>query len=276
MSEHHLARPAKVAVHPAGVVVADSYNDRVLVVALDGQLLAEHGELRTPTGVATAADGSLLVCEEEAEQVVRIPPGSGTRLTFLGGLFLPADVAVASDGTAYVAEAGRHRIWRVMPDGSISVLAGTGEQGLEDAYGPASRFDEPTGLAAGPLGLFVVDAGSSALRVVDATHRVATLIGRGKSRWEGEEPFTGLQHPKGVACAPDGSSVYVADTSNSSLRLWSGVDGHLRRLPVEGLHQPSGLDVLADGRLVVADTGNDRVVLVDLAAETVEPLMIRS
>jgi len=84
-----------------------------------------------------------------------------------------------------------------------------------------------------------------------------------------------MQHPEGVACAPDGSSIYVADTFNSTLRLWSGVDGELRTLPVGGLCEPSGLDVLADGRLLVADTGNHRIVIVDLADDTVTPLGIR-
>ena len=68
--------------------------------------------------------------------------------------------------------------------------------------------------------------------------------------------------------------MYVADTYNSSLRLWSGVDGELRTAPVPGLLEPGGLDVLADGRLAVADTGHHRVVLVDLAAGTVVPLAI--
>ena len=270
-----LAWPAKVAVHPVGVVVADTGNDRVLVVGLDGEILAEHGDLRRPGGVRALADGSLMVCEQHADRVVRIPPKDGPRQRVLEGVASPADVAVASDGTIFVAEAGRHRIWRVRQDGSTAVEAGTGQEGLEDGYGPAALFAQPSGLATGPLGLFVVDAESSALRVIDAGNRVATLLGRGTATWGNVDgPFgpARLQHPEGIACAPDGSSIYVADTLNSSLRLWSGVDGELRTVPTAGLLEPGGLDVLPDGRLVVADTGNHRVVLVDLAAGTVEPL----
>ncbi len=176
-----------------------------------------------------------------------------------------------------MAEAGRHRIWRVAVDGSVAVLAGTGQEGLEDGYGPVALFAQPSGLAVGPQGLFVVDAESSALRVVDAQNRVATLLGRGTATWgraDGPIARGRLQHPEGVACAPDGYSIYVADTFNSSLRLWSGVDGELRTAPVRGLLEPGGLDVLPDGRLVVADTGHHRIVLVDLAAGTVEPLAV--
>src|SRR5919109_4710953 len=71
-----------------------------------------------------------------------------------------------------------------------------------------------------------------------------------------------LQHPLGVASrAEAGTPLYVADTFNSLLRVWRGT--HLWTVPVEGFDEPGGLDVLPDGRLVVADTNNHRVVLVD-------------
>ncbi len=53
----------------------------------------------------------------------------------------------------------------------------------------------------------------------------------------------------------------MADTYNDRLRVWRGE--HLWTVPVEGFCEPGGLDVLPDGRVVVADTGNHRVVLVD-------------
>jgi sugar lactone lactonase YvrE/thiol-disulfide isomerase/thioredoxin len=270
-----LSWPAKVAVHPEGVVVADSGHDRVLVVGLDGGIVAEHGDLRAPHGVRAAPDGSLLVCERDADRVVRIAK-TGGRHPVLENVASPWDVALAPDGDVFVAESGRHRIWRVA-GGEATVLAGTGEEGLEDGFGPVALFAQPSGLAIGAQGLFVVDAESSALRVVDARNRVATLIGRGTATWgdaDGPADTARLQHPEGVACAPDGYSVYVADTFNSSLRLWSGVDGELRTAPVEGLLEPGGVDVLADGRLVVADTGHHRVVVVDLAAGSVVPLAV--
>ena len=273
-----LSWPAKVAVHPEGVVVADTGNGRVLVAGLDGRLVAEHGGLLAPSGVRVAPDGSLLVCERGADRVVRFPAGGGGPQVVLGGVASPWDVACDADGAVLVAEAGRHRIWRVDPTGAAGVLAGTGEEGLEDGYGPQALFAQPSGLAVGAQGLFVVDAESSSLRVVDAQNRVATLIGRGTATWgaaDGPARKARLQHPEGVAAAPDGYSIYVADTFNSSLRLWSGVDGELRTAPISGLLEPGGLDVLPDGRLVVADTGHHRVVVVDLAAGSVVPLAVR-
>lgn len=52
--------------------------------------------------------------------------------------------------------------------------------------------------------------------------------------------------------------------------MWRGT--HLWTVPVEGFDEPGGLDVLPDGRLVVADTNNHRVVLVDPDAATAEAI----
>lgn len=272
-----LAWPAKVANHPAGLVVADTGHNRVLVVTLAGQIVAEHRGLAAPHGVRVEADGSVLVCERDADRVVRIAPDQDRRQIVLDRVASPWDVAVGPEGEVFVAEAGRHRIWRVTPNGTAAVLAGTGEEGLEDGFGPAALFAQPSGLAVGPQGLFVVDAEASALRVIDAQNRVATLIGKGTATWgdaDGTAAVARLQHPEGVAAAPDGYSVYVADTFNSSIRLWSGVDGEVRTAPIDGLLEPGGLDVFPDGRLLIADTGHHRIVLVDLAAGTVEALKI--
>ncbi|MDP9387512.1 MAG: hypothetical protein M3Q48_06175, partial [Actinomycetota bacterium] len=81
-----------------------------------------------------------------------------------------------------------------------------------------------------------------------------------------------LQWPLGVAADPAGGPVYVADTYNSSIRVWE--DGRLRTLPVAGLDQPGGLDVLPDGRLVVADTANHRVVVVDPRSGAVDEVVM--
>ena len=97
-----------------------------------------------------------------------------------------------------------------------------------------------------------------------------TLVGQGLFEWgtaDGDRDRARLQHPLGVAALADGA-IAVADTFNSLLRIWE--QGSLRTLRLsEPVDEPGGLDVLPDGRLVVADTNHHRVITVDIATGAV-------
>jgi hypothetical protein len=128
-----------------------------------------------------------------------------------------------------------------------------------------------------------VDAEASALRVLRDDGTVVTLVGQGLFDWgasDGGPTSAALQHPLGLA-SPAGplDSLYIADTFNSLLRRWTGTAleanaGSLQTLPVDGLDEPGGLDVLDDGRLVVADTNHHRIVLVDPATGATTPIVL--
>jgi DNA-binding beta-propeller fold protein YncE len=175
-----------------------------------------------------------------------------------------------------VAEAGRHRLWRVGPGGFRELAAGTGEESLEDGRASEALLAQPSGLAVTNSGVLFVDAESSALRVLTDDARVVTLVGHGLFEWgraDGPTKVARLQHPLGVAAVPASDVIYVADTFNSMLRVWEGKHEMLRALPVDGLDEPGGLDVLPDGRLVVADTNHHRVVIVNPQSGAVMPLL---
>jgi hypothetical protein len=144
------------------------------------------------------------------------------------------------------------------------VLAGTSGENLVDGPALESLLAQPSGLSVSPDGqtLYFADSEVSALRQLrDGV--VTTLVGKGLFEWgtdDGDDETARLQHPLGVAAAPDGS-VYVADTFNSLLRVWK--DGRLSTMPVSGLNEPGGLCLLPDERLAVADTNNHRILFVD-------------
>lgn len=267
-----LSFPGKVACAATGAprfAVADTGHDRVLVCAPDGEVLAEHDGLYAPQGVRW--DGAdLLVCETGAHRVWRLAAAGGGRALVAQGLRSPWDVVVWH-GHLVVAEAGRHRLWIVDPSGERQVLAGMGPEELRDGPALDALLAQPSGLAVTADGeLAWVDAESSALRVLDRPGgTVRTLVGCDLFAWgaaDGPGERARMQHPLGVAAAPDGA-LYVADTFNGLLRVWRG--SHLWTVPVEGFAEPGGVDLEPGaGTLLVADTSGHRIVRVDPLAGT--------
>jgi DNA-binding beta-propeller fold protein YncE len=265
-----LSFPGKVAVDPAGrrLAVADTGNGRVVVCDLDGRVEQVYPLLTRPQGVRF--DGErLVVCDTGADRVVAIDRASGQQSVLADGLASPWDVTVLADRSLLVAEAGRHRLWRIPAGGGAPVVvAGTGQEAMVDGGGAMLAQPSGVGAVAGGGAVFV-DAESSSLRVLAPDGAVTTLVGQGLWDWgasDGGPEAAALQHPLGVAVGT--GSVFVADTYNHAVREWRGSAwspeaGELRTLPVSGLGEPGGIDVLPDGRLVVADTNHHRVVVID-------------
>ena len=252
-----LAFPTKVAVDAAGrrMAVADTGNDRVVVADLQGRVEAIYPLLTKPHGVAFDGD-RVLVCDTGADRVVAIDRRTAQQRELNDQLASPWDVTVLADGSVVVAEAGRHRLWKLPAE-----LIGGGE-------------GQPSGVAALADGrVAFVEADASALRISGPGSDVTTLVGQGPWDWgasDGTIDTAALQYPLGVAT--DGTSIYVADTGNNLIRVWDGTT--LRTLPVAGLDEPAGLAVLPDGRLLVADTNNHRVVVVSPDAADAETLVL--
>jgi DNA-binding beta-propeller fold protein YncE len=265
-----LAFPGKVAVSADGmrVAIADTAHDQVLVCTTDGLVLEAHTGFIQPQGVRFDGD-AVMVCDAGANRVVRTDG-----VVLADGMSSPWDVVVDGDGSLVIAEAGRHRLARVRAgEQRVLLAAGTGEEGMEDDDATKALLAQPSGVTRTPEGIIFVDAEASALRVLTRAGKVVTLVGQGLFDWGAEDggpDDARLQHPLGVAASADGRHVYVADTFNSLLRAWDGET--LRTLAVDGLSEPGGLDVLADGRLVVADTNKHRILVVDPLTGASEPL----
>jgi thiol-disulfide isomerase/thioredoxin len=268
-----LAFPGKVVIEDGAtraprIAIADTGHDRVLICSLGGEVELELDGLYQPQGVRFDGVGdtaSLLVCEAGADRVWRIPlDGRGPRELITDQLKSPWDVIVWQ-GHLVIAEAARHRLWAVDRAGELQVVAGTGAEGLVDGAGLEALLAQPSALALTADGdLAFLDAEASALRIVRAgTFAVQTLAGAGLFAWgddDGDGRRARLQHPLGLTLGR-GGELYIADTFNNLVRVWRGA--HLWTVPVEGFSEPGAIAALPDGRLLVADTGNHRVVRVD-------------
>lgn len=144
----------------------------------------------------------------------------------------------------------------------VSVLAGPG-------------LDEPFGVAvtAGDA-ILVSDGAAHRLRSVGSDGRVTTLAGSTRGFLDGPADRARFATPSAIAVAGDGT-VYVADTGNHAIRRVTpdGVVTTLAGTGAPGLADgdgaqarfdgPVGIAVDATGRVVVADTYNDRIRVID-------------
>lgn len=129
---------------------------------------------------------------------------------------------ITTDGTnLYVADTVNHTIRQiVIATGVVSTLAGTAglPPGSVDGTGSAARFSFPVGITIDGTNLYVTDSGNHAIRkIVIATGVVSTLAGAGTA---GSANGTGIaasfNTPRDITT--DGTSLYVADTSNNTIR----------------------------------------------------------
>ncbi len=173
-------------------------------------------------------------------------------------------------GAVAVAMAGIHQIWSFDPVApSLSVRAGTTQEGLLDGEIGDAWFAQPSGLATDGDALWLVDSETSSLRRI-RNGVVHTEIGTGLFDFgfvDGAAADAMLQHPLGVLVLPNGS-VLVADTYNGAVRRF---DPNARTVSTlaKDFTEPSGL--LLDGEtLIVVESGAHRLTRIPLAQEVLQ------
>jgi DNA-binding beta-propeller fold protein YncE len=87
-----------------------------------------------------------------------------------GSLSFPAGLAVTDDGTLYVADLYTHRVFKLESDGTLDILAGTGEEGLSGDGGPATaallRYPNDVRVDSNG-GVYILDSRNMRVRYVD-------------------------------------------------------------------------------------------------------------
>jgi hypothetical protein len=131
----------------------------------------------------------------------------------------PCGIAFAPDGALIVADTGNGRIRRVEVSGSVSTVALTGAGFIfEFSIQPLSVAVDKDGR------IYVADARNSALRVCASapTPQRWTLAGVGGAGFQdGALETARLNHPSGIALAPDGTVLFT-DTGNRTVRAIVG------------------------------------------------------
>lgn len=233
------------------VVIADTANH-----ALRGMRLSDHA-------VTTIAGTGEQWMQGDATT------GAATQIR----LSTPWDVTFA-DGLVFIAMAGDHRIWTFDPvAATVDVYAGTTNEGLVDGALTQAWFAQPSALVSSGDNLWVVDAETSALRVITRGSEpveVRTVIGSGLFDFghvDGVASQALLQHPLGAELLPDGS-VIIADAYNGALRRFDPARAEVTTI-ARNLEEPSDVVALPDeAAVLVVESSAGRLARVALDRST--------
>lgn len=267
---------------------------------------ATEAQLRLPHDAAFDAAGNLYIADANNNLIRRIDTDgiittvAGTGVRGYNGDDIPAvsaelrnpkSVLVLGDDL-YIADSLSQRIRRIdLTTGLISTIAGNGEKGFGGDGGPAldAMFDTPQRIAADDAGnLYVADTKNNRIRMIDmTTMTISTILGTGEPTYTGDRGpavEATVSVPRGVTV--DRNWLYVADSGNHVIRRVNLNIGVVRTVAGTGeqglagdggragdaqLAGPRGLSVDAAGRLVIADTKNNAVRLIETAPPPTAP-----
>src|SRR5579884_528379 len=240
--------------------------------------------------------GNLYVADQGNDRIRRISP-DGTITTIAGNgqtgfsgngvpatqaeLNSPISVVLDQKGNLYIADQNNHRVRKVAPDGTITTIAGTGNDDLSGNGAPAlqAELNSPGGLAVDAAGnLYISDTYNSQVRRVTREGVITAFAGKGGepaySGDGGPATLAGLAFPAGLAFDRAGN-LYIADQQNNCIRRVAP-DGIITTVVGDGtgdygfrgdggpakqalLNYPSDVAFDAEGNLYIADEDNNRI-----------------
>lgn len=231
-----------------------------------------------PFGIALDSKGNLYVADAGHNNRIRRIAPDGMVMTIAGGeegfqdgqgasarFNTPSALAVDAEDNLYVADTGNNAIRKVAPDGTVTTIAGGGQQGLEDGEARSARFNAPVGVAVDKEGnVYVADTYNDRIRKVTKEGQVVTIAGGAQSPGylDGPALSASFDTPCGLIATPAGE-LYIADTGNNAVRKLTK-EGQVTTITSAApladnqslLFSPVGLALTHDGVLYV--TGNDR------------------
>lgn len=253
--------PRSLYADAADTVYALDDAGRVLIYASDGKVLntwhmPEHANGR-PEGIVKLLDGRIAVADTHYHRIVFFHPDGqvesmlGQKGTGEGQFVYPVAIAQDPSGFVYVGEYGdRQRIQKF--DSSGRFVKQFGEHGT----GPG-QFQRPSGLVWSDGTVFVVDAFNNRIQAFRDDGQFLRVIELSQGAAQLEFPYDIRSSAEGLLYVVENKAARVTVLTQDGEVL--GRYGRPGRSE-GGFFNPWSLTVLSDGRILVADTGNHRIV----------------
>lgn len=176
LEKSYFKTPWAIAPFLDGWAVSDADNGAVRLIRAgkietlnattgEGQTAGGQGTVfQRPTGLAADRAGNLYVSDTLANTVYCISP-QGKMTTAVTGVEEPMGLCWR-DGVLYIAESGANRIVQ-LKGSTLSVVAGSGTDGLTDGAAGEAAFSGPQGVTAAENGtIYVSDTNNGAIRQI--------------------------------------------------------------------------------------------------------------
>jgi len=274
--------PRDIAAAPDGTFyVADSRNNRILHFDQDGSILHSWGEFgasdyaaniiapsgafNEPWGVAVGPDGSVYVADTWNNRIQKFS-AEGKFITMWGEFGVaesnthfwgPRGVAVDDEGHVFVTDTGNKRV--VIFDSNGNDLASFGGAGMG-----IGEFDEPVGIEVDDQGrVYIADTWNMRIQVMlpeGDSLTYPTHISWDVAGWYGDsldnKPFLAIDDQYNIYVAdPLMGRVLIFDMEGNFLRAFGAYGSGLSEIGIVG-----GIEVDAQGRVWIADAGNNRLM----------------
>ena len=259
---------------------------------------ARKAQINGVHNIAVTPEGDIFLSDAWNYRVRKISGKTGIITTFAGtgkkgfsGDGGPADKAefgtviqVALDPAAkhlYVADIDNKRIRRIaLATGIVETVAGNGKAGKPEdgADAKSAPLSDPRAVVAAADGSFyILERNGNALRFVDAGGKIKTAVGTGKPGLSGDDGpalEATMSGPKHLCLDRDGN-VIIADAETHTIRRYDAKTGKITRIAGTGkkgaagiggdplaceLARPHGVTIAPDGRLIITDSYNNRVL----------------